>query len=217
MAAPAVCEVCGRELVDGEDMVCLHCRASVRDTLYDARDARIERLPYKAPVARVVSWLPYTHDSSFSTLLRRGKYDDRPDLVKGLASMYASMLMAEDALAGVDVLTPVAMHWWKRMRRGYNQARIIADTVGEAAGINVAELLMAGRPHRSQARSSGIERAENIRGIFSIAGGADVAGKHVGIVDDILTTGATLSEAIDALLPAGPSAISVYTLAITMS
>ncbi len=216
MALPKICDMCGRELVAGEESLCLHCMAELRGSLMFSESARAERLPFKAPVARVVSWIPYVHDSPVCALIRRGKYEGRPDLIEKLSSIYASMLVGEGALEGVDVLLPVGMHWWKRMRRGYNQADIVARTVGRVGGLPVSDAIRAARPHMTQTRRSAAGRAENVSGMFRVAGGERFNGLHVGVVDDILTTGATLSEAIGELLPFSPSAISVYTLAMTV-
>ncbi len=145
----------------------------------------------------------------------KGKYNNRPDLIEGLARIYAEMLVAERALEGVDMLMPVGMHWFKRMRRGYNQAEVIARTVGGMAGIEVGRAVRARRWHGPQARNTATARMENVRGMFAPVDAQSLAGLHVAIVDDILTTGATMSEAIRAVMPGMPKAISVLTLAIT--
>jgi len=215
MAVPKVCEVCGRDLVEGENFLCLHCLAEVRDKLTFADDARLERLPRTAPIKRVVSWIPYTHEHPLCVLIRRGKYENRPELIARLSAMYAKMLVAEGGTDGVELLVPVGMYWLKRIRRGYNQAEIIADTIGAEAGIMVEKRLKACRSHRSQTRGSADVRAENVRGIFRPVEPGSLAGLHIGVVDDVLTTGATLSEAINSLVPGNPESISVFTLAIT--
>ena len=215
MALPRVCEVCGRELVEGEDFLCLHCRAGMRATLILDAGACVSRLPRAARVEQVVSLLPYSHTHPLCVLIRKGKYNGRPDLIEGLARIYAEMLVAERALEGVDVLMPVGMHWLKRMRRGYNQAEVIARTVGGMAGIEVGRAVRARRWHGPQARNTATARMENVRGMFAPVYAQSLAGLHVAIVDDILTTGATMSEAIRAVMPGMPKAISVLTLAIT--
>lgn len=210
---PRVCASCGRELVDGEELVCLHCLGQMGEWIGDRQEMRLQRLPRTAPIARVASWLAYTNEGVCGRLIRHGKYDGRPEIIRRLSQMYAAWLDERRLLDDVDVMVAVPMHWLKRMRRGYNQAEIIAMTLAADAGVKYDNLLKVTRSHRSQTHRSAQGRADNVRGMFALRGGAVVHGLHVGIVDDILTTGATLSEAIGVLADAGARAVSVYTLA----
>lgn len=217
MIAPRLCEVCGRELIDGEQTLCMHCVADLPMCMMSRDDLRASRLPRTLPVDKVCPWLTYTNENAVCSLIREGKYHNRPELIKGLARMYAHSLLQENALNGVDLLVPVPMHWWKRMRRGYNQADIIATTIAEETGIQMSRCVRAKRGHRSQTQHSRQGRLRNVRGLMEMHAGAEIAGLHVGIVDDILTTGATVSEVAEVLVHAGAGAISIFTLAAAES
>ncbi len=217
LIAPNLCEVCGRELVEGERSLCIHCIARLPLCMQSRDDLRIARLPRTMPIKGVYPWLTYTNSNPVCGLIREGKYNNRPELIKSLARLYAHSLMAEHRFDGVDCLVPVPMHWWKRMRRGYNQAAVIAETLAEESGVRYADRLKACRGHRSQTLHSREGRLENVKSSMALRKGADVAGLHIGVIDDILTTGATLTEAIRALTSGGASRISVFTLAATES
>lgn len=217
MVAPRLCEACGRELLDGEQTLCMHCMAELPLCMISRDDLRVSRLPRTLTIGGVYPWLTYTNENAVCSLIREGKYYNRPELIKGLARMYARSLRAENALNGIDVLVPVPMHWWKRMRRGYNQADIIAETLASESGLRMERCIRAKRGHKSQTQHSRQGRLENIIGLMEMRKGADVHGLHVGIVDDILTTGATVSEAAAVLSQAGAAAISVFTLAAAES
>ena len=218
MILPRVCAVCGRELVEGESTLCLHCMGQLGEWVGDREAMRLQRLPRTAPIVRVASWLTYSNEGVAGQLIRHGKYDGRPELILALSRMYARWLADRRLLDDVDVLVPVPMHWLKRMRRGFNQAEIIAQTLARESGTECGNLLRATRSHRSQTHNSAEGRAANVLGMFEISPKApSLAGKHVGIVDDILTTGATLSEAVKVLAGAGARAISIYTLAAVKS
>jgi len=216
MILPRQCEICGCDLLDGEKCLCMRCVASLplcREPEADMRAARITR---RAPIGRVYSWLSYTHDNDVAGIIRRGKYNGRPDIFMSLGELLADRLKATGCLEGIDGLVPVPMHWFKRMRRGYNQAEILALTISKQTGIPVLrDVLKATGTHRRQAGSGREARAENVRGCFRVT--RDLHRLHVALIDDILTTGATASEAVEALASRSPQAISIFTLAAAPS
>lgn len=213
LIAPPLCEVCARELVDGEESLCTHCQAELPLYMMSRDDLRAARLPRTAPVAGVYPWLTYTNNNPVCSLIREGKYNSRPELFRTLGRLYARSLMAENALDGIDIITPVPMHLWKRMRRGYNQAAVLAETMAKATGVKFLDCLQATHGHKSQTRQTPQGRLENVKDSMALKPGIDIHGLHIGLVDDIITTGATLTEAATVLTAAGASHISIFTLA----
>lgn len=209
---PRQCEICGRDLLHGENILCMHCLAALPPCLEPEADLRASRITRHAPVARVATWLSYTHHNAAAIIIRRGKYNGRPDIFATLGKILAGRLIETGMLHGVDALIPVPMHWFKRMRRGYNQAEIIAQAISAATGIPVLHsAVTATRSTPQHAGSSPRARADNARRRFRAT--RSLQGMHIAIVDDILTTGATISGMIQALAPCRPHAISIITLA----
>lgn len=194
--------------------MCLHCVSNAPLFAGSTDDLRHHRLPRTAPISAVRPWLAYSNADSVCRLIRDGKFNDRPELIEELSRRYAIWLTENGFLDSVDLLVPVPMHWWKRLLRGYNQAEIIARGVSRLSGIPIAKALRACRSHAVQSRQSGARRAENVKGIFGLTD-CDIEGKHIAVVDDILTTGSTLSEAITTLMQGSPKAVAVLTLAAT--
>lgn len=213
--APAVCDLCGCNLADGETWLCLPCLASLPVMLDDREEIRISRLPRTAPIAAFDTMLAYTRTNHTARLILEGKYGDRPEIIDHLGYMFGERLAAAATLADVDCIVPVAMHWRKRLRRGYNQAEILARAVARATGLPVELNLKAVKPHAVQSRRSASERMHNLDNTLVVPDKRKVAGRHIALIDDILTTGATISEAIRALEVASPRAITVLTLATT--
>ncbi len=214
--APAVCEICGRELAVGERMLCLHCidsRPAV--TTHAVANIRAERFPRNMPIAGVYPYITYRHHHPWSQLIRRGKYNDRPDLLRHLAALHGRALAAQGLTAGIDCLVPVPMHWLKRMTRGYNQAQVIAEAIGRETALPVVEMLAMRTLHRTQTRRDLESRIDNVAGSFKLHGSRSPRGLHIGLVDDILTSGATLTEAARTLIEAGASKITVLPLCAT--
>lgn len=252
LLAPAVCQTCGTPLVQGEKYICTSCLASIQPTNYHLQPANESplrlRLPRKAPIAHFASLCHYVHHSVAAQLIRNGKYNNAPQLIAFLASQLSLHLHHTDVLTDIDLLIPIPMYWLKRLRRGYNQAQIIAQTLARDFSIPISSnTLRATRPHTSQTRQTATGRAANLRNSFALnpkaiapwlatptaqrsapppqagsRGEAEaeqspqvITGRHIALVDDILTTGATLSEAIATILPAQPRAITIITLAVT--
>lgn len=117
-------------------------------------------------------------------------------------------------LGGADLVIPVPLHWTRLFTRRYNQAALLARAIKAAGGPRVApDLLLRRRRTPSQGRLGPLARARNVRGAFALRRGCDVKGKRVVIVDDVLTTGATVEECARVLRRAGAESIGVLTLA----
>lgn len=210
------CAACGEPLVRGEEFLCLHCLSRTPTDTPAEESLRLTRLPRKAPIGRVLPWLQYSNSDPICSLIRDGKYNERYRNIEQLGELYAKFLARQSGYGGVDALVPVPMHWLKRWGRRYNQARVLAESISKVSGIPVLDCLTATKGHHTQTRQTGERRLENIRDSMKFDSAKDVKGLHVALVDDILTTGATLSEAIKTLQrEANPAKISVFTLAYT--
>ncbi len=192
----ALCRRCARPLeIDlGEDTVCAACLA--RPPLWTRAHAA---LTYDD-----VSRIPILG------LKRAGRRD-------GLKVMANWMVTAgRESLAEADLIVPVPLHYFRLIKRGYNQSGWLASAVGEQAGCPVSHtVLNRVRATPSQAGLNAKARYKNVRGAFAVSGRAakKVTGKQVVLVDDVLTTGATLKAASRALLKAGAKRVDVLVLA----
>jgi ComF family protein len=144
------------------------------------------------------------------------KYADRHEVAEMLAGMMLSA--GKDLLSNADLLIPVPLHRWKLWRRRYNQAAILARKIGALRGYPVdVTSLRRTRPTRSQVGLSAEERRGNVSGAFALGEGAAdrIRGKHILLIDDVLTTGSTVSACAALLKEAG--AKEVDCLAVAMS
>ena len=153
-------------------------------------------------------------------------YDDASrDLILGFkhadklenVPLFARWLTANcaDALKGADVIMPVPLHWWRLALRRYNQAALLAQAVGRLTQTPVdIATLMRPRATKSQGEMpSARSRMRNVAKAFAVAKDARLAGKSVALVDDVLTTGATVTACVKALRRAGAASVSVVTVA----
>lgn len=215
---PRTCHVCGRPLVEGEELMCLGCFAAMprTDMHLHPDDDRPARILTAGKALRLASMFYYIHGNPYSTLIRDAKYHGHPDIDRTLARIFAAELQPTGFFDGMDLILPVPMHFWKQARRGYNQARVIAEGISEVTGIPVGDNLVADRPHRTQTRRTASERRELASGIYSVHYAEEIHGRHILLVDDVLTTGATLLACCAALRAASPTSTrSLLTLAAT--
>ncbi|MDE6628310.1 MAG: ComF family protein [Muribaculaceae bacterium] len=215
---PHTCRVCGRALVEGEELLCLHCLADMpRTEMHLHPDAdRQARLLTAAKAIRLASMFYYINGNPYSALIRDAKYNGRPDIDRTLARVFASELLPCGFFDGIDLIIPVPMHFLKQARRGYNQAAAIAEGVSDVTGIPVGDNIVAEKPHRTQTRRSAGERRTIGGDVYGVRHPEELDGLHVLVVDDVLTTGATLLACCAALRKGAPtSARSLLTLAAT--
>jgi ComF family protein len=218
VVAPRNCHICGCSLMHGEDVLCLKCLNAVPRTFLhrDAFNTIHQRIAGTHTVSLAAGWFYYYSDHPYAALIRSAKYDDMPRLGYVFGKQYASELMAEHVLDRIDVLLPVPMHWRKRLRRGYNQTAEIARGISEVTGIPVGDNLVALRQHATQTRRNSVERFLNVKGTYTCQNAAELEGLNVLIIDDVITTGATMLVCIDAITAVcTPASINVLTLGVT--
>lgn len=220
MIYPACCEVCGEPLIEGEHLLCVKCLLTIPRTRCHSSEFNElhQRLASPTlPIERAAAYFHYRRDEPFSGLIRSAKYNSRPGIARYLGGMYAREIQGDGFFEGIDLLVPVPLHRLKHAQRGYNQSHAICQGISDVTSIPVATSLITVRRHSAQARKSKAERRENVKDIFSATAEPTMAGKHVLIVDDIITTGATLYNAAETFHSQNPdTTISVLTLGITM-
>lgn len=218
MLYPEVCEVCGRALVEGEDMLCLNCLADMPLCSFaDFTDTEIHRRLMRVPIERAASLYYYYKDTPYALLIQKAKYAARPKLARSLGRIVAERLKPKDFFDGIDAITVVPLHKSKERRRGYNQSLMIARGVAEVTGLPILDLLDCSR-HGSQTARSVWQRHANAESTYTARTDCDASGLHILLIDDVITSGATLAACASALLAAHPSArISILTLGLATS
>ena len=186
---------------------CTHCALPLANPV-DTLCARCQQHPPPFAASHTCWYYAYP----VAQLIQRFKFQQ--DLAAGrtLADVAAAEL--QPSTARPDVLVPIPMHWWRQFARGYNQADLIAQTFAARWQIPLApHLLRKSTPTGKQSQLKRRARLQNLSGSFCAH--PQVKGLHVGLVDDVITTGATLEAAAATLLTAGAQHVSTYALART--
>lgn len=217
---PRQCAVCGAALQEGEEGLCLRCNMDMPRTNYHLRtDNPVERIFWgRFPLERATSYFFYHKGSDYRRLLHLLKYGDRRDLGETLGRMMVTELVPSGFFEGIDYLVPIPLHPRKQQSRGYNQSECIARGICAVTGIATDTSAVVRQKHTdTQTRKSAYERWENVDGIFLVPHPERFSGKHVLLLDDVLTTGATITACADAFRATTDLRISVLTLAMAGS
>lgn len=217
---PPLCHVCDCRLPEGETFLCPPCIEALPRTGYHRYSPELNPMELRfagiIPFERATGYFFYSPGSALASLIHDFKYRQFPGLARQLGKIMADELYSTGFFSGADYIIPVPLHFMKQCRRGYNQSGHIALGVSEATGISINTDLRARRPHRTQTALTHEQRAENIRGIFRLRNADRLRGKTVVIIDDVCTTGATLTEAAATILREAPgSRVLLLTLGVT--
>lgn len=217
MLFPDTCQVCGDALVDGEEVMCLRCDMRMPRCNYHLHPLHPVSVRFAAfKVARIAAMFPYMRHNEYARLIQKSKYNGHPQIDRMLAGKFARELLPSCFFSGIDLILPVPMHFWKQAMRGFNQAAEIARGISAVTGLPVSDNLVLPRRHATQTRRNASQRMANAKGRFSVVYPHELEGRHVLIVDDVITTGATILACADAVREAAPTAtVSVLALSAT--
>ncbi|TPE45639.1 ComF family protein [Pontibacter mangrovi] len=203
----------------GEKYICTGCSVKLPYTDFHEHGATElnplqRRFWGKVPVRFAFSYLYFMPKGRVQRLLHQLKYKGAKELGEHLGQRYGSLLSDHQYNQQFDLIVPVPLHKNKLRRRGYNQAEHFAIGLSQSMEVPYNGKAILRNTHTStQTRKSRLDRWQNVEQVFEVARPELVLGKHVLLVDDVLTTGATLEACARALLAAGASEVSIATIA----
>ncbi|KAA6341326.1 hypothetical protein EZS27_010861 [termite gut metagenome] len=168
------------------------------------------------PFVRATSFFYYQKGSRFNEILHQLKYKNNSELGEVMGRYMAGELLSSGFFEGIDILAPIPLHPQKLKRRGYNQSERIAQGISRVTEIPVVTSHSERIKNTdTQTRKSAFERWENVEGIFSLQDSSFFSGKHILIIDDVLTTGATIMAYASAFRDVENVRISAFTMAVS--
>jgi ComF family protein len=170
----------------------------------------------KVEIERATSYIYYHKNSPYNNVIHYLKYKNRPEPGERLAFIAAKEIAETGFFDGIDAIVPLPLSKKKRRQRGYNQCDYIAEGLSHITGITVIkDCVVRTKANESQTHKTRDERWKNAEGIFSLVKPEAITGKHILLIDDILTTGATLTNCALAIQQGCNCRISIFTLAYT--
>lgn len=214
---PKNCCICDNGLSKNEEQICFHCRSELTKTDFTNfyENELTNRFYGKIEIDFGVSYL-YFHKSGITQkLLHRFKYNNFPEIGEILGQWVGHEILSQKLNERIDIVIPVPLHPKKENIRGYNQSQLFATGISNIINIpTVFDSLVRVNYGRSQTLKSKEKRWESVEHAFEVINDNGVKNKRVLLVDDVMTTGATLEACGHQLLDNGASAIGVAVMAL---
>lgn len=213
---PRVCLSCDRSLNSVEEYICLPCRLSLPLTNYhkNRENPIAQKLRYTCNVNHAFAYLKYYRKGIAQKILRELKYNGNSEVGTLVGKWFGEELSIAGMDSTFDIIIPIPLHPLKLKRRGYNQSEKITEGLAEALRIeHLPNLLKRTVYTQTQTQKGMSERWTSTEQIFELGDSNDLSEKHILILDDVITTGATVESAVNCLWKVKPKAISVCALA----
>jgi ComF family protein len=217
LAFPDCCLVCTRALLSEERAICFSCIDSLPETGYHclADNPVAQHFWGRLPLVHAAAYL-YVQDANITQqMIHLLKYNRKRQIGVKLGRLYGHKLQEPGSLIrDIDLIVPVPLHPRRKRQRGYNQCDYFAQGLSEILGVPYApDAIQRIRENISQTKRTRYDRWENVDGIFALAQPDMVRGRHILLVDDVITTGATVESCASALLSGEDVRVSVAAIA----
>jgi len=213
---PHICAGCGTDLLDKESMLCIRCIAGLPETNFSVHAGNpIEKMLWgRIPLASATATYYFSKESLIQHLVHQFKYKGNKDLGLQLGRLLGKYLVQSDRF-NAEALVPLPLFEVKEKRRGYNQATVLCDGIAEIMKIPVLKNAVSRPQHTdTQTKKGRLERWQNMEGKFVLQDEKAIADKHLLLVDDVITTGATLEACGTELLKGNNVKLSIATLCV---
>lgn len=214
---PRTCISCHGLIVKQEELWCTYCSMRLPKTNFHLMDNNplMDRFYGKIPIEDVLAYLKFVKGGMVQTLMHQFKYKQKREVGRVLARWFVHDLQRVGRLDQVDLIIPVPLHRNKLKKRGYNQSHIFGLAMAKAANIEYKnDNLIRITDNSAQAKQADrLSRWKNVADNFMVVQGEGLKNKHVLLVDDVLTTGATLEASAIPLLDSGIKSLRIATIA----
>ena len=213
---PRNCPQCGRALFDFEPCLCTICQGSLPEANFHLRpfdNELTDKIRGLTRVNRAMAYLRFSKKGKSQKLLHQLKYRNKPEIGEEMGRLYGLILANNGFLNEWDVIVPVPLHPMKQKRSGYNQSDKFGAGLSKPLEIKVSNLLERKKFTDTQTNKSRLQRLENVDEVFELKQGENITRLRIVLVDDVITTGATLSACANVLLANAAKHVDLVTIA----
>ena len=217
---PKLCVGCGTDLIHADQLICLDCLEALPLTNFHAyANNPVEKIFHgRVNITSASSYMYFAKQSVMQNILHHLKYKGNKEVGYYFGRRMGRMLRQSERYNDVEGLIPLPLHHTREKKRGYNQAAVLCEGMSEIMHVPVLNTVVKRKTATdTQTRKNRTQRWENIDGKFVLENEKDISGKHVLLVDDVLTTGATLEACGTELLKAKNIKLGIVTLAYSSS
>lgn len=221
LISPRLCVVCGQRLTVSEDVICTKCNLHLPRTDFhqDPYENEMAKLFWhQIPIERATALFYYESHAETANILYELKYKDHPEVGEVMGRLMAKELQASVFFDGIDGIVPIPLARKRQRQRGYNQSMEIARGISAITSLPIYNKVVRRKAFEgSQTNKGRWERNENVEGVFELKDASAIQGKHLLMVDDVVTTGATVIACVQELCKADNVRVSVLALGISKS
>lgn len=211
---PKICPGCKRPLLKYEESICLHCISILPERLTLKTEELKQRFYGRIKIEEANAYLLFKRKGLTQKLLHALKYNGNQELGLELGLLFGKRCKELDFFKTVDIIVPIPLHKSKLRFRGFNQSALIAQGLATSLGVVLdTQSLIRKIKTTTQTKKNRMERWNNVDQTFSV-NTTNLEEKHILLVDDVITTGATLESCGQTILEAGAEKISIATLAL---
>ncbi len=215
---PELCAICETQLILGEKTLCTHCRHDLPLICYtDFKNNTISQTFFgRVPIEKAISFLFYRKEGKTKKIIHQLKYKNNQEIGIFIGNWFGEILKESQEFNDVDYIIPVPLHKKKQKQRGYNQLTKFGERLSKHLGIPYIEnILIRTSSANTQTFKARFERFHNNETTFFLSDTSIFQNKHILLIDDVITTGATLEACSKELLKTENSKISIATMAFT--
>lgn len=200
---PNLCAVCNNSLLIGEEFICTNCYIDIPKTDFhkDIENPIAQLFWGRANIETATAYYYFKKGSKYQKVIHKLKYKGKTEIGTELGKLFGAELNNSEHYKSIDVIIPVPLHISRQKERGYNQSEHIANGMSESMNKPVdVKSLKRTVATSTQTKKNRLERADNVASIFEVSFPSNIYGKHILLVDDVITTGATLESCANELL-----------------
>ena len=213
---PNLCVACERQLMKGEEHLCVFCQNDLPETNFHLhKDNIIEKHFWgRVKIEHATAFYFFSKGSKVQHLLHQFKYKEKREIGQRLGILMGVQLKQSPFYEDIDLVVPIPLHKEKEFKRGYNQSAVFGAGLAEGLGIFYSDkYLERVKSTATQTKKTRIERWENVEEVFRVKNPEKLKGKHILLVDDVITTGATIEACAAELIKLPDVRVSVAALA----
>jgi ComF family protein len=217
---PRLCYACGNHLLRNENLICTECYVRIPRTNFHIEEENpVAQLFWgRCLIQKAAAFSFYNKGSRIRNLIHNLKYKGIKDVGFELGRIYGLSLKSSGFTDDVDIIIPVPLHPSKKRTRGFNQSDIISSGLSDVIGVPVdTTSLVRISISDTQTKRSRYERWTNVEGIFEVIDSENLRGRHILLVDDVITTGSTIESCTNELLKVKGVRVSVVALAYAVA
>jgi ComF family protein len=213
---PRICAACGELFFKNEEIICTKCLYKLPKTNFHCfADNPVMQIFWgRIELHSAAAFLNFTKSGRVQRLVHQLKYKSKTEVGILLGELYGRDLKKAVLFQTVDIVVPVPLHWKKQKKRGFNQSEMFGRGLAKSMNAKLDINTLSRRVDtETQTKKSKAERWENVRDVFELTNPAHFEGKHILLVDDVITTGATMEASANTLLTIPGVKVSVATIA----